>query len=286
MSKYYDDFKTKSDSLLATPNYHKANAFKLALFAKLAYEKQRKARAQARRWGFNRSVLLDIQKGKDIHTQCLVSANSTDIVVAFRGSEAKKEDWLSNLQAVREAGPLLGTKAHEGFQDALYPVAVGLANTIDEFKNNDQKLWFTGHSLGGALASLAAGVMAENNYPIFGLYTFASPRPGDKVFAEQLGEAIEGPHYRVVNSLDVVPHVPPEPFFSHPGNRKILKQEETKDDSDSWWDERVKVLRAFVDRSMNALDIASNHVLEVDDDEEDDKQAYLYRLLADLNRDA
>lgn len=283
MSKYYPYFTSRVQSLVATRDYHKANAFGLALFSKLSYASAKTAKKYSQAWGFENFVLLDKRKGIDIDTQCIVSSNDTDIVIAFRGSEKKAADWLANFQAVREAGPLKNTKAHEGFQDAFFPMAVGLANTVDAMRNKNQRIWFTGHSLGGALASLAAGIMAENAYSVYGLYTFASPRPGDTEFAKQLNKAIKGPHYRVVNSLDVVPHVPPEPFFSHAGSRRILKADIVETTPNSWWEERTQALRRFVNESMGVFDVADNHVLESTG--KDDRKTYLYRLLADLNRD-
>ena len=60
-------------------------------------------------------------------------------------------------------------------------------------------------------------MLIENDYAVYGVYTFAAPRAGDGHFAEQLDANVQGPHYRVVNKGDIVPHVPPEPFFSHAG---------------------------------------------------------------------
>lgn len=282
MSKYYQHFSSKVGRLTASKDYNKANALGLALFSKLSYATKATALKHATAWGFSQISLLEKRKGRDIDTQCLVCGSDTDIVVAFRGSEQKAADWLANFQAVRDPGPLNNTKAHEGFQDAFYPIAVGLANTLDALRNNNQNIWFTGHSLGGALASISAGALAENFYPIYGLYTFASPRPGDMAFAKQLGKAIKGPHYRVVNSQDVVPHVPPEPFFSHPGTRRILKSDRVETTKTSWWDERTAALRRFVNESMGVFDVVDNHVLEGKG--KDDEQSYLYRLLADLER--
>ena len=46
----------------------------------------------------------------------------------------KINDWFANFQAVRDPGPLVKTKAHEGFQDALFPAVVGLTHAIDRFR--------------------------------------------------------------------------------------------------------------------------------------------------------
>jgi len=65
-----------------------------------------------------------------------------------------------------------------------------------------------GHSLGGALASLAAAWAAEQ-YPLtpVTLYTFGQPRPGDKAFAKHL-ESVGGYIVRVAHSNDLIPMAP------------------------------------------------------------------------------
>ncbi|HEY2084627.1 MAG TPA: lipase family protein, partial [Mycobacterium sp.] len=72
----------------------------------------------------------------------------------------------------------------------------------------------TGHSLGAALAVLAAPDIAQNMPPNTiepRLITFAGPRVGVSDFAEKFNAAIES-CYRVVNFLDIVPLLPPAPY--------------------------------------------------------------------------
>ncbi|KAH7708821.1 Protein F25A2.1, partial [Aphelenchoides avenae] len=72
----------------------------------------------------------------------------------------------------------------------------------------------TGHSLGGALASLAAGSLAQQGiYPSANirLYTFGQPRTGNVAYAQAI-EHLVPEAYRVVHSHDIVPHVPPQGF--------------------------------------------------------------------------
>ena len=74
-------------------------------------------------------------------------------------------------------------------------------------------LWITGHSLGGALAVLAAARLAldidKSIYKsINGLYTFGQPRVGNRVFVKALDEEIKPRYFRFVNDNDIVPRVP------------------------------------------------------------------------------
>ena len=204
-------------------------------------------------------------------------SNDDNIVAVFRGSDDLK-DWFSNFQAVYDPGPLKDTKAHEGFQDALFPSVISLTNLIDSAGFDNKRIWVTGHSLGGALCSLYAGMLIENGYEVYGIYTYASPRPGNGAFEDILNRRIIGPHYRVVNSGDIVPHVPPEPFFSHPGKRVILKEESKVDSDDSWFAQRVEALKVFIASTANFLDVGDNHRLSADE------ESYIPRLIKDLER--
>lgn len=98
------------------------------------------------------------------------------------------------------------------------------------------------------------------------------------ILKKKLNERIIGPHFRVVNSGDIVPHLPPEPFYSHPGNRIILKENSKVDSDDSWWEQRLNALKKFIKSTSNLLDVGDNHKLNADD------ESYIPRLLKDLDR--
>jgi predicted lipase len=74
---------------------------------------------------------------------------------------------------------------------------------------------FTGHSLGGAIANLAAFDFANaRHHRSFRLYTFGQPRVGDEKYANAVSTAISN-HFRVVHKKDIVPHKPAYFFFSY-----------------------------------------------------------------------
>ncbi|KAH7709188.1 class 3 lipase protein [Aphelenchoides avenae] len=72
----------------------------------------------------------------------------------------------------------------------------------------------TGHSLGGATASIGAGVAAKQGiFPSSSikLYTFGQPRTGNGDYATAHAKQVPET-YRVVHAHDLVPHVPPLGF--------------------------------------------------------------------------
>lgn len=91
---------------------------------------------------------------------------------------------------------------------------------IIEFRDNDQTIWFTGHSLGGALARLAAARLyfEESNLLADGVYSFGQPRTCDWILARAYDKAFTDRTYRFINNNDIVTQLPPEPAFHHVKN--------------------------------------------------------------------
>ena len=147
------EFLQHYTGLVARRPYHAPTALSLAVLCDVSYQPAAKAKAAAAKLGYTRSAFVNVRKAKDIDTQCLIIGDDKNVVVVFRGSD-DINDWFANFQAVRDPGPLTKTKAHEGFQDALFPSVIQVTNAIDSMLDNHQRIWVTGHSLGGALCSL------------------------------------------------------------------------------------------------------------------------------------
>lgn len=118
-------------------------------------------------------------------------------ILVFRGTSHFR-NWVTNLRAL-PASWRPGGKVHQGFRRALARAWKPVSAALDSVSG---PLIYTGHSLGGALAILAA-----SRRPPGAVYTFGSPRVGDRNFANTLA-AVE--IYRIVNQHDIVPSLPPE----------------------------------------------------------------------------
>ena len=134
-------------------------------------------------------------------TQAFLAKRSADhmAVLAFRGTEKNFKDIKTDLNA-RFYGTG-GSKVHTGFRRAHDHISAPIADALTQIRGH--KLYITGHSLGGALALIAARTLYSDN--VAACYTFGSPKVGDSEF----GDAIKVPIYRVVNAADAVPRVPP-----------------------------------------------------------------------------
>ncbi len=144
------------------------------------------------------------------------------VAVAFRGTEKKVSDWLTDADAMPT---ILGEKVqiegreprkvHSGFwtalkvntdsdgKTALDHVKAILAENGNGEDGKPLPLFFTGHSLGGALALLTTVEIAREAYGA--CYTYGAPRVANYEFFEN----VKTPVFRVVNSTDIVPRVPP-----------------------------------------------------------------------------
>lgn len=271
--EYFDEFV----GITAKKSYSEETSLSLAIACDLTYAGKTKITNTVNGWGFELLDVITRRKGADIDTQCYLMAKGKDIITVFRGSDSKA-DWFANFQATQDPGPLENTGAHEGFQDSLYPAVIALTKHVNQANSNDMRIWITGHSLGGALSSLFAGMLIENNINVYGIYTFASPRPGSASYERQLNELVTGPHYRVVNDGDVVPHLPPEPFYSHPGKRIILKSKRKERTKGSWLKQRINALKHFIKVTGDKFDIGDNHRLSADE------ESYIPRLIEDFKR--
>jgi triacylglycerol lipase len=128
-------------------------------------------------------------------------------VIAIRGTETLNE-WLDDFKAVLVPNPYGVGKVHIGFLDVYNRIRPSLLTVLRPLIT--APVVIVGHSLGGALALLLAADLA----PFSTVYTFASPRVGDTVFAAEFDS--RSPNcVRIVNEGDVVPHVPLPPLFAN-----------------------------------------------------------------------
>ncbi len=98
-------------------------------------------------------------------------------------------------------------------QKSIYKTISEYFSSLNLDTNVD--VYVTGHSLGGALATIAAMDIAEKDKlrTLINLYTFASPRVGDNEFADKFNQFTSGDNkkikaFRFANSEDIVPKVP------------------------------------------------------------------------------
>ncbi|MUL82969.1 MULTISPECIES: lipase family protein [unclassified Mycolicibacterium] len=130
--------------------------------------------------------------------------------VSFRGTLTAAE-WLDNLDiATTTYRPVANFgQVHMGWMTLYETIRDSLVSNLAAACAGCDQLLVTGHSLGAALAVLAAPDILRNMPPNLEpkVTTFAGPRAGLHDFAAAFNMTIES-CFRVVNQIDVVPHLP------------------------------------------------------------------------------
>lgn len=147
--------------------------------------------------------------------------NDTDHVVACRGTEPNEwNDVKADLDAATALAETIG-RVHRGFKrevDDIWPIIE------KSLQDNTKNLWFTGHSLGGAMATICAGrcMLSHIKSNPAQLITFGSPRVGNKRYIN----FVKVNHIRWVNNNDIVTKVPPAWLgYRHTGDEHYLNNE-------------------------------------------------------------
>src|ERR1700722_2357946 len=207
--------------------FNAANALLLAEASEIAYSTEPVARALMTERGLTNFRWIDLSGiFQDLHA--FAASNDDFALLAFRGT-ASVHDWMTDVYAtptrfswIFQGGPEVG-EIHAGFGHAL---SDGWTKVVDavrqvapipppmETNSVDARrtLWITGHSLGGALASLAGAAFSLlPGYvirPVSGIYTFGQPRIGLHDFCDIYTRLLTPRTFRFVNNKDLVPRVP------------------------------------------------------------------------------
>ncbi|MBU4311789.1 MAG: lipase family protein [Candidatus Omnitrophica bacterium] len=215
------------------------NALRMAEMAYLAYKPQIHIKKFMRgKWRFNKFKFLS---GKE--TQAFMVANDEIIILTFRGTDSI-EDWITDADARLVKGPW--GRVHRGFREALNCIWHDIKRTLTEFQYKSQPFWIAGHSLGGALATLAAAKFIKEEYKRpKGIYTFGQPRVGNKIFVRDFNALLKRRTFRFVNNEDIVTRVPPRTLkYEHIGNACYLDNSGKLHRDEKWW-------RQFLDSSVS-----------------------------------
>lgn len=157
--------------------------------------------ANSVRYGFSKLLMGFVLRAKD----------DSHAVFVLRGT-MNMQEWLNNMN-YRLVGfhPLdkQWGRVHNGFRDIYKGLRGQIRQQVSELPSA-MPLYFAGHSLGAAVAQLAAldiAIAHGARGDQLQVYGFAPPRVGDADFVEAYNTHV-GTSYRVLNVCDVVPYLP------------------------------------------------------------------------------
>ena len=174
------------------------------LFARLsaiAYLAPEEAKKSARSLGFTTTEFYNRDGAQAYRFQ-----NKYDLVIACRGTQPTEfGDIKADLQAMPVVAETI-SRVHRGFKKEVDDIWPMICEDIDRKQNLSRRLWFCGHSLGAAMATIMASRCRHEerlNDPVM-LFTYGSPRVGWKGYCNSLGVV----HHRWRNNNDIVTTVP------------------------------------------------------------------------------
>jgi hypothetical protein len=220
----YDVFPKEKQRISDDVTFGIENARVLAWAAQLAYEvdEPEKVTKIFAQWGwkslgtFLSPLLTHLPVGG---TQGFMASVDSKMVIAFAGTEPNNPlDWIKDFSII---------PTHEGvttgFEGGWESVRQQIEGGVPGISG---KIFFAGHSLGGALAAVAAKRLTKNLGidRVGGVYTIGMPRPGNAAYAADYNQLLGDRTFRLVHGEDVVPRVPPGFLgYRHIGNVLFCK---------------------------------------------------------------
>jgi len=210
---------------------------KLVKLANLSYSEEDTIREMINRRPLikKNSYLYSLQMKPHFHSsdedcQFIVTKIGDALVVSFRGTSSKR-DVITDMNVFTSPLVLRGLarcdlpNVHRGFLKQFLSVVKKVETYIRAHDLSDirRDVFFTGHSLGGALATIAS-LYFSFQFPnlIYSCITFGSPRVGDSRFCSYFRKTIRH-SIRFVNDYDPVPCIPTTWRFKHVHGVKWLK---------------------------------------------------------------
>jgi triacylglycerol lipase len=214
-----------------TTQWRPANARALVYAAQLAYgvpvannPAMTTITQDAQTGGINPAQVKVIDPGTTV-LQAVVLGGQSFVILAFRGTRPDQlSDWMDDAEIAQVPfnsifdGPDVGL-VHNGFANLLKSGWDDICDAVNQLQQGGQSLWITGHSLGGALAVMAAAAFTfSRREPVNGLYTYGQPRVGDVKFCAQCDSQFGDEMFRFVNNQDIVTRIPPRLVVAPPMN--------------------------------------------------------------------
>lgn len=155
----------------------------------------------------------NMNANQTLDTQMAIFVKDDICYIAFRGTNDLMHviyDFEGFQTSIKEDKHV---KVHKGF----YIQFLALKDWIDENlkKLKYDKIIFTGHSAGGAIATIASSIYSlDKSLKEITCISFGSPRVGNKYFKAFFNNNVKN-HFRITNSHDEVPLLPFLPGYYH-----------------------------------------------------------------------
>ena len=195
------------------------NARALMWFSQLAYETGKQATIDliAPGWGFAK-VAVFVQRKIAANAVCatcgLIGERPDAVVLAFSGTDPVVWQMHATNLNIRLSQDC---DTHSGFKAAMEAAQGEIERAVELCRGGGKPLFVAGHSLGAALAVLAAQQADRLGGTPRGVYVYGMPRVGGARFRDDYNARLGDITYRLVHGDDIVACVP----FSGIGFRHV-----------------------------------------------------------------
>ena len=167
------------------------------------------------------STIISAQYHDINDTQFYVLEFPTKTVVSFRGTSTIG-DAADDVRAYLVKFDDFECKIHKGFNDQFKDSIPTLTKALSHYRGyrNQRDIFFVGHSLGGALATVASVYFAKKFNLKVHVCTFGSPKVGDQKFVQLFSDSV-ATSCRYVNQDDIVTYAPWFWFYHVHGEIKL-----------------------------------------------------------------
>lgn len=180
------------------------------------------------------SKFLSVTGADHNSAQAALIEHEDYLCIAFRGTN-EVADWLDNINAF-STKELFG-EFHRGFWNSVEDVWNPIWQAYEEkITIKKRPLFITGHSLGGAMATIAAARLIHLDLPFTSIYTFGQPRALSRETARVFNIECQSRFFRFHNNNDIVTRVPARLMgYSHVGSYLYITEEKSIHPETGFW---------------------------------------------------
>lgn len=198
---------------------------------------------------------IEVYPYNQVSSQAILVEHDQYFCMAFRGTD-ELADWIDNINS-HPTKELFG-EFHRGFWNAIDRIWSQIFDDYKRLNNKIQKkpLFLTGHSLGGAMAIIAASKLIHIDQPFISVYTFGQPRAMTHPTARIFNNECKSRCFRFNNNNDLVTRAPSRLMgYSHVGTYLHITEDKRIEPELGLW-------YRFVDNVNGALDALRKAVEE------------------------
>ena len=249
---------------------HQGNAYWMARLSHAVYKNKKGSRSQD---PDSAAILKDL-RSEDKGFISVIGANKNSaqailvehekfLCMAFRGTN-ELSDWLDNINAF--STDVLFGSFHRGFWNSVADVWDKINGSYEELRKKKKRpLFITGHSLGGAMAAIAAARFIHDDRPFISVYTFGQPRCAGRDAARIFNTEAGGRCHRFQNNEDIVTRVPARLMgYSHVGHCLYIDEGRAIHSDPGFWFRFLDVVEGAYDsiKTTGSVGMIKDHDMQ------------------------